>query len=109
VSWKTVIADDEPALRDVPRKVLEDHSFQGRDFDITAVPSGEAALEHIAKYGADLLITDYNMKGGMHGLEFADKLRSKGYTMPIILYLLIIKFEQPLSPCLMQLGEHHKL
>ena len=43
-------------------------------------------LEFFKATGIDLVVTDYNMPGGMNGLELAKEIRTRNFTMPIILF-----------------------
>lgn len=73
-----VIADDEPALRRVLCRVLERAGH-----DVTGHPNGRAAIEHLGRHPADLLITDIFMPE-MEGLETIRRARAIRPGMPII-------------------------
>ena len=76
-----LVAEDDDDLRDLVSYRLE------RDgHDVTAVPDGLAALEHLATQPADLVILDVMMPG-MSGLDVARAIRAdqRLASIPIIL------------------------
>lgn len=58
-----LIVDDEPIARQSLGDILR---LEG--YHVTAVPSGEAAVEHLRNYAVDLMIVDLKMPG-MNGLD----------------------------------------
>jgi DNA-binding response OmpR family regulator len=58
-----LIVDDEPIARQSLGDILR---LEG--YGVTAVPSGEAAVEHLRNYSVDLMIVDLKMPG-MNGLD----------------------------------------
>ena len=73
-----VIVDDEPALRRILCRLLERAGH-----DVTGYANGRAAIEHLARCPADLLITDIFMPE-MEGLETIRRARALRPGMPII-------------------------
>src|SRR2546423_3505400 len=64
-----LIVDDEPAIRDSLRGVLEDERYQ-----VTVAESGEAALATIAQRAFDVVLLDIWLPG-IDGLETLDRIR----------------------------------
>ena len=65
---RILFVDDDPAMRDLVRRVLERQGFF-----VQPVPTAEVALLLLEeKINFDLLITDVVMPGGMNGFELAD-------------------------------------
>ena len=77
---RLLVVEDEPDLRDLLTSILIDEGYHAH-----AVADGPAALTLAASIRPDLLITDYNLPGGMDGLAIVAKLReSLGPTLPVI-------------------------
>ena len=66
------IVDDDDAVRDSMRALLESHRMRVRDFN-----SGSALLSSDALEGIDCFVLDYQMPG-MNGLELVEALRRRG-------------------------------
>lgn len=64
-----LIADDDPDLRDILRSVLEPCGFL-----VTAVESGDHALQAVHTHAPDLIILDYMMPG-MTGPQVCERLK----------------------------------
>ncbi len=58
-----LVVDDEPIARQSLSDILR---LEG--YHVTAVPNGEAAVEHVRKYAVDLMVLDLKMPG-MNGLD----------------------------------------
>ena len=56
-----------------------------RHHRIVEVPSGSAALEHLARAMPDVIVLDHLMPG-LTGVETAPRLRAEGYVGPILLF-----------------------
>jgi CheY-like chemotaxis protein len=75
-----LFVDDDAAMRDLVRRVLE-----RQDFFVQAVPTAEVALMLLAEQiHFDLLITDIVMPGGMNGFELADRAKAMQPRLRII-------------------------
>jgi two-component system CheB/CheR fusion protein len=77
-----LVVDDDPDLRDLLEQLLKGDGHQ------TAIAAdGNAALAMIAAKSVrpDLMLVDYNLPGGMNGLELADRARQiLGSVLPVI-------------------------
>ncbi len=69
-----LIAEDEPALRELVQAVLEDAGYR-----VLLAEDGRSALTLFEKHGEeiDLLITDMMMPGGISGRELAAQLKAQ--------------------------------
>ena len=79
---RILLVDDEAIVRRSMKMLLEHDGH-----DISAVESGEAALEQIAQLSHckfDLVITDFSMPG-MHGDELVTRIREVAPDHPIIM------------------------
>ena len=76
---RVLVIEDEPELRAMLTDNLE---FEG--YQVTAVPTGEAALAEFDRHSFSLLLVDV-MLPGMSGLEMCQRLRGRGTHVPIIL------------------------
>lgn len=73
-----VVVDDEPAVRDTLRRMLERLGYA-----VVAVDTGKAALEACSTSPPDLLITDVLMPD-FDGFELISAVRSGGSAIPVI-------------------------
>ena len=78
-SRRVLIIEDEPQLRAMLTDNLE---FEG--YEVTAVPTGEAALAEFDRQSFSLLLVDV-MLPGISGFEICQQLRGRGTHVPIIL------------------------
>lgn len=53
-------------------------------YDVLAVESGERALEELAQYHPDLMITDLKMDG-MDGMELFERVQSRDPGLPVLI------------------------
>lgn len=60
---RILVVEDDEVIRGFLRKLLE-----GEDYDVTAVESGEAALQRLEQQLFDVVLLDLNLPG-MHGLN----------------------------------------
>lgn len=69
-----LLAEDDPEVRALLIRVLE-----GEGHRVIAAPDGSVALELMAAGGLrpDLLLVDYNLPGGMDGLQLSTALRDR--------------------------------
>jgi DNA-binding response OmpR family regulator len=71
VNGNILIVDD-----DEDTAVLLRDSLRKRGFDVDAVTSGQAALEHLRTSPADVVVTDVQM-AGISGIELCQELRQR--------------------------------
>jgi two-component system, OmpR family, KDP operon response regulator KdpE len=93
--FRVLVVDDEPQIRRVLRIALE---AQGLDLRVAA--DGEAALDTLRDWPADLLITDLSMPG-VDGLELCRRVRQKS-RLPII--VLSVKGEERIKVAALDAG-----
>lgn len=73
------MADDEPAVRRVAERVL------GREYEVTAVDDGDAALERLASHpGFALVLLDAAMPR-MSGQRVLELMRERGDATPVVI------------------------
>ena len=80
---RILIVDDDPAVVDATRMLLEVEGF-----DVLAAASEDEALECVNRSGKtpELLITDYHLRGGATGLDVIRSIRDQVHTdIPVIL------------------------
>lgn len=75
---KLLVIDDEPAIREGVRRILESESFQVETF-----ASGHAALERIKQEPFDLVVTDLKMPG-ISGMEVLKAIKEIQPDLPVI-------------------------
>lgn len=75
---RVLLVEDEPQLRAMLADNLE---FEG--YQVTAVPTGEAALAEFDRHAYSLLLIDV-MLPGISGFEICQRLRARGTHVPII-------------------------
>jgi len=79
--FSILCVDDEPMLLELAKLFLE---LTG-DFRVDTVTSAPAALDILASTPYDCIISDYQMPG-MDGLVFLKTVRSRGNTVPFIIF-----------------------
>ncbi len=74
-----LVVEDEPAVLDLLQVFLS-----GEGHRVAVATDGDAALDLVAHGGfrPDLLLSDYNLPGGLNGLQLATRLRD-GRTAPL--------------------------
>ncbi|WHQ70585.1 ATP-binding protein [Methylorubrum extorquens] len=77
---RVVLVDDNDEVRTVTAAFLEDAGFQ-----VEQANSAQAGLDLLARGGADILVSDLIMPGGMDGLAFANEARRRWPELPVIL------------------------
>src|SRR5437879_2307831 len=75
---KILVIDDEPGIRDIIGRVLEDSGHEVRSYE-----NGRGAIEQVKSWPADLLITDIFMPE-VEGLETIRRIRQIRPDLPII-------------------------
>ena len=81
VKPRLLLADDEPALRQVLGEMLE------AEYDLTVAPDGERAWEVARGRDFDLVLSDVEMPG-MDGIELTRRLRAQASTAAVPILLL---------------------
>jgi two-component system nitrogen regulation response regulator NtrX len=76
---RILIVDDEAAIRDTLRMVLE---FEG--YEVTTAPDGRAALAELDGRPADAVLLDIKMPG-MDGLETLDRIVAREGAPPVLM------------------------
>jgi len=76
---KILVVDDEPAIRDTMRMILE---YEGHD--VLLAGSGAEALATVDRDSPDLVFLDIKMPG-LDGLEVLGRLRSVHESMPVVM------------------------
>ena len=74
-----LVVDDEQAVADTLRMVLEHHGFEAR-----SIYSAEAALKFLESSTPDIVLSDVFMPG-LNGVELAKAIRSKYPSCKVIL------------------------
>jgi CheY-like chemotaxis protein/two-component sensor histidine kinase len=65
-------------------RALAEAMLAAADYDVLSAPSGERALELLAKEKVDLLFTDVIMPGGMNGLQLIEQVHASKPGMPVL-------------------------
>jgi two-component system nitrogen regulation response regulator NtrX len=76
---RILVVDDEPAIRDTMRMILE---YDG--YDVTLAGSGPEALQLAERENPDLVFLDIKMPG-MDGLEVLGRLKATNETLPVVI------------------------
>lgn len=76
---QVLVVDDDQAVRELAATILERAGFQ-----VTTAQDGEAGWNLVQSRHFDLIVTDNEMPR-LRGLDLILRLRSEGYTRPIIL------------------------
>ncbi|MDQ2905615.1 MAG: response regulator transcription factor [Ktedonobacteraceae bacterium] len=74
-----LVVDDDPRITDLLRRIL---AFEG--YSVAIAATGPEALNRALEHPPDLVILDI-MLPGLNGLEVAQRLRSAGDTVPILI------------------------
>ena len=76
---KIVAVDDDPLARELLQAVLAP-----RDYDLTILSDGQATLDHVTRYGADVIIADVRMPG-VNGLELLTAIKDLDPLIEVLL------------------------
>jgi FixJ family two-component response regulator len=79
MSGTVCILDDDDAVRDSLRTLLESYALEVRDFG-----SGQALLDSEALEGVGCFVVDFHMPE-MNGMELLEALRSRGISAPAVI------------------------
>jgi two-component system, chemotaxis family, CheB/CheR fusion protein len=75
-----LVIEDDPEVRELLEQILADDGHR-----VDSAHNGEAAMK-FAKQSPDLILSDYNLPGGMNGVEATAKLRKQiGRAVPVII------------------------
>jgi two-component system CheB/CheR fusion protein len=77
-----LVVEDDPDVRDLLRQLLQDEGYQ-----VDLAPNGQGALDKIAdgSFRPDLVMADYNLPGGITGLQAAARMRESLPDVPVII------------------------
>lgn len=78
-TWRVLVVDDEPAIRDTLSDLLEDEGFV-----VARARDGVEALQLLESRVFDLIVTDVKMPR-LDGASMARHLRRQGVLIPIVL------------------------
>ncbi|QQS36265.1 MAG: response regulator [Ignavibacteriales bacterium] len=85
-----LLADDEIMLRDLLAELLESNGY-----NVIRVSSSAEVLKVLTEeIKVDMVIIDYNMPGGMNGLDCVARIRELNLDMPIILSTGSLLFDE---------------
>jgi len=76
---RILVVDDEPAIRDTMRMILE---YDG--YEVLLAGSGQEALQTAERENPDLVFLDVKMPG-MDGLEVLSRLKGTNETLPVVI------------------------
>jgi two-component system nitrogen regulation response regulator NtrX len=76
---RILVVDDEPAIRDTMRMILE---YEG--YDVLLAGSGQEGLTVVERENPDLVFLDIKMPG-LDGLEVLSRLRGTNETLPVVI------------------------
>ena len=77
---KILIVDDDPAIDEAGRLVLEREGYE-----VEEAPNRAAGMKKLEEVRPDLLILDVMMEEPDDGLRMAREIRKAGHTLPIIM------------------------
>jgi len=77
-----LVVEDDPDLRDLLRQILRDEGHE-----VNVAPNGQQAVDKVVGGSCqpDLVIADYNLPGGMTGLQVSSRLRESVPGLPVII------------------------
>ena len=75
-----LVLDDDEAMLDLARRVLERAGYQ-----VSLAIDAAAARDKVLEQAPDLIVIDYALGGGLTGLDFYRALRAEGFGGPAIL------------------------
>jgi two-component system CheB/CheR fusion protein len=77
-----LVVEDDPDLRGLLRQLLQDEGYQ-----VDVAPNGQGAVDKVmdGSFRPDMVVADYNLPGGMTGLQVGTKLRESLLDLPVII------------------------
>lgn len=95
------------AVDDNPETLLVvEHTLRRHGFSVASAPSGESALDHLARYGLPhLAVVDMNMPPGMNGFAFCEQL-GRFSDVPVII-LTAVDEEETVVRAIRQYAEDY--
>lgn len=80
---KVLIADDEPAVREGLKSIIDWHKL---GFSVCGeAANGAECLEKMLTHAPDLVLLDIRMPGRLHGLDVAEQAKEQGFQGKIII------------------------
>ena len=81
-SGDILVVEDDPDLRELLRQLLQDEGHR-----VELASTGQGAVDKVAdgSFRPDLVVADYNLPGGMTGLQVAARLREGLPDTPVII------------------------
>lgn len=77
-AWKILSVDDEPAVHDLTRMVLDDFIFEGNPVEIASANSGSEAIEYMRKHNdVVLILLDVVMEENHAGFAVVEAIRQE--------------------------------
>ena len=77
---KILVVEDEAAIA---RIVVDNLEFEG--YEVAAAADGPSGLEQALAAGADLILLDIMLPGGLNGYDICRKMREAGVDTPVIM------------------------
>ena len=69
-SARVLLVDDEPGVR------MSLHALLDREYRVTSVASGEAAMEELPRFRPDLVLLDVRLLPSMSGLDALERIKA---------------------------------
>ncbi len=80
---RVLLVDDDEDFLVLARKFL---AREDPTIDLSTTRSAEKALQKLAAEELDAIVADYQMPGGLSGLELLERLRTDGFSTPFIIF-----------------------
>jgi PAS domain S-box-containing protein len=96
---RVLVVEDEPAVRELAMTML-----RRLGYEVAGAQDGRTALEALERTGADLILTDVDLPGGMNGIELARTARQR---LPALAVLLMSGFPDKVLGQVRDDDEHH--
>lgn len=83
---RIIVADDEELIRNMYARFINRLGrTKGIEVEVELVDSGERLVEKVLAGNYGLIISDYDMKNGMNGVEALREIRGSGNKTPFII------------------------